>query len=479
MQDSHKIFVDTFTKEIKENNAAIFAGAGLSLPAGFVNWKNLLRNVAAELNLDVDRETDLIAIAQYHYNEKGNNRARLNQILIEEFTRGTSVTRNHNILASLPIRTYWTTNYDRLIEKALEQNGKTPDIKITQENLATNLPKRDAIVYKMHGDVSFPDKAVLMKDDYEGYNEKRLLFTTTLQGDLIAKTFLFIGFSFDDPNLEYILSRIRILLGQNQRNHYCFFKKLSRLDFKTDDDYNYANNRYQLKIKDLRRYSINALLIDDYSEITEVLSAIQKKVTRSTIFISGAAKTYEPWAEKEALLFIHNLAYRISSEGYKILSGVGYGIGSAVINGAMEYIFSTNYRHLEDALILRPFPQVNSGPADKEERILRYRNEMLGNAGIALFIFGNKDDKAGGWKLSDGMMAEFELAIKNGVVPVPVGATGFASEALWNKVMANTELYYPVNSELLSAIKELGNKSNTDDELIGNILKAISLLQNH
>ncbi|MCX6151727.1 MAG: hypothetical protein NTX22_14485 [Ignavibacteriales bacterium] len=42
-------FIDTYTKAIKENNAAIFAGAGLSIPAGFVNWKNLLRDSATAL----------------------------------------------------------------------------------------------------------------------------------------------------------------------------------------------------------------------------------------------------------------------------------------------------------------------------------------------------------------------------------------------------------------------------------------------
>ncbi len=472
-------FVDTYTKAIKENNAAIFAGAGLSIPAGFVNWKNLLRDIAAELNLDIDKENDLIAIAQYHYNEKGNNRHKLNQLLIEEFTQGTSVTTNHKILAALPIQTYWTTNYDKLIEKAIEEEGKTPDTKITQENLSTNIPKRDAVVYKMHGDVSLPDQAILTKDDYEGYNEKRPLYTTALQGDLVAKTFLFIGFSFDDPNLEYILSRIRILLGQNQRDHYCFFKKANRKDFKTDADFNYAEIKHQLKIKDLRRYSINALLIDDYSEITEVLSAIQKKVLRSNIFISGAAKVYDPRTERDALSFVHKLSYKISSKGYKIVSGVGYGIGSAVINGATEYVFSTKHRHLDDALVLRPFPQVVTGTKSKEERNLEYRNEMMRHADLALFIFGNKDDEKGYWKISNGMIEEFEIATQQGVIPIPVGATGYASEELWEKVLASPVLFYPNNSDLLNAIKQIGNKSLTDDELIDQILKAISILQNH
>jgi len=472
-------FVDTFSKAIKESNAAIFAGAGLSIPAGFVNWKDLLRDIAAELKLDIDKENDLIAIAQYHYNEKGNNRHRLNQLLIEEFTQGTSVTPNHKILAALPIQTYWTTNYDKLIEKALEEEGKTSDTKITQANLSTNIPKRDAVVYKMHGDVSLPDEAILTKDDYEGYNEKRPLYTTALQGDLVAKTFLFIGFSFDDPNLEYILSRIRILLGQNQRDHYCFFKNVNRKDFKTDDDFNYAEIKQQLKIKDLRRYSINALLIDNYSEITEVLAAVQKKVLRTNIFISCAAKVYNPRTESEALSFVHNLSYRLSSKGYKIVSGVGYGIGSAVINGATEFVFSTKYRHLDDALVLRPFPQVVTGTKSKDERNLEYRKEMMNHAGLALFIFGNKEDETGRCVTSNGMIEEFEVAIAQGVIPIPVGATGYASEELWNKVQGNPGLYYPINPELSDAIKQIGDKSLTDDELINQIIRAVSILQNH
>jgi hypothetical protein len=34
-------FIRDFTKEIRSKNAAIFAGAGLSIPAGFVDWKGL------------------------------------------------------------------------------------------------------------------------------------------------------------------------------------------------------------------------------------------------------------------------------------------------------------------------------------------------------------------------------------------------------------------------------------------------------
>jgi hypothetical protein len=70
----------------------------------------------------------------------------------------------------------------------------------------TTLPSLDVVLYKIHGDISRPHDVVLTKDDYESY----YIFTTVLQDYLVSKTFLFIGFSFDNPNLEYILSRIRI-----------------------------------------------------------------------------------------------------------------------------------------------------------------------------------------------------------------------------------------------------------------------------
>ncbi len=73
----------------------------------------------------------------------------------------------------------------------------------------------------MHGDIEHPDKAVLSKDDYERYNDTHGPFVTALSGDLVERTFLFLGFSFTDPNLDFILSRICTRYAKNQRQHYC------------------------------------------------------------------------------------------------------------------------------------------------------------------------------------------------------------------------------------------------------------------
>ena len=51
----------------------------------------------------------------------------------------------------------WTTNYDHPLEDSLNAAGRIPDVKMTPENLAVNVPRRDAVVYKMRGGVSLPD----------------------------------------------------------------------------------------------------------------------------------------------------------------------------------------------------------------------------------------------------------------------------------------------------------------------------------
>ncbi len=75
------------------------------------------------------------------------------------------------------------------------------------------------------------------------------------------------------------------------------------------------------------------------------------------------------------------------------------------------------------------------------------------------------------------MIEEFEICLKNNVIPIPIGATGYVSKKLWEKVVHDLNHYYPSNNDLNDAIIELGREDLTKEELITNTVKAINILQ--
>jgi hypothetical protein len=460
-------FVETFVKELEEENVAIFAGAGLSVGAGYVDWKKLLEPIARDLELDIDQEHDLISIAQYHLNEK-QNRSGLNRALIEQLSPGHAPTDSHRILARLPIKIYWTTNYDKLIEDSLKAAGKIPDVKYTLDHLKFTKPRRDAIVYKMHGDIDHPDDAVLTKDDYERYQSTRGQYVTALSGDLVAKMFLFLGFSFTDPNLDYILSRVRISLHGRPRDHYCVFRKCQRSGFASDDAFRYAEIKQHLAINDLKRFGVQTLLVDEYSDITALLKQIENRYQRKTVLISGSAYEYGTWGADKAESFVRSLSQALIRNDNRIVSGFGLGVGSQVITGVLEELYQHQGKRLHDQLILRPFPQ----GADAQKQWEAYRQEMIGHAGIAVFIFGNKL-QAGSVVPANGVRREFEIAKANGLLLVPIGATGYMAQELWQEITGNFDAYYPKHPELRPLFAFLGDASDPK-RLIDTVVEVIN-----
>lgn len=472
MDRDKESFIKHICKELDDENVAVFAGAGMSAGVGFVNWANLLRPIAEELGLDVEKEHDLVALAQYHCNDNGNNRSQLNQRLIEEFSRDAVETETHRILSRLPISTYWTTNYDKLIENSLSKIGKIADVKYTKQQLAFTKPKRDAVVYKMHGDVDHPNDAVLTKDDYEKYHVKMDQYLSALKGDLISKTFIFIGFSFADPNLDYILSRVRVAYDGNQRRHYCFIKNIEQEEKEAEADFLYRKRKQELFVGDLSRFNIKAILINDYGEIEQLIKLIEINHKKKTVFISGAAHEYGRWGEIESHKFVSDLSSSLIKSGCKIVSGFGLGIGSSVISGALEEVYMKQGTNLNDQLLLRPFPQ-SSSTQPLPQLWTRYREDMISHAGFTVLLFGNKISKDR-LELSGGMREEYEISRSKKNIILPVGATGYMAKELWQEELELIKNNETVDDEYVRLFKNLGDESKSPNEILDAISEIIN-----
>ncbi len=475
---SEAIFIREYTRELHNKNAAVFAGAGLSMDSGYVDWKGLLRNIIQDLGLDPDKEHDLVTLAQYHCNQAGGSKTSLTQAIFDHFKPTKTPTPNHRLLASLPIYTYWTTNYDKLIEKVLEEAKKVPDVKYTLKHFSVTRLDRDVSVYKMHGDVDHPADAIISKDDYEAYPLKMSAFVSALRGDLVEKTFLFLGFSFTDPNIDYILSRVRVQYEQHQRHHYCIQKRVSKDAAESDTDFKYRQLKQHYFIRDLKRFSVLTVLVDDYTQITGLLEKLAASYKRASIFISGAAHDYGKWTQAEAEAFLHKLSYQTAAKKNRIITGFGLGVGSAVINGALAYLNEAGKTISDEEIMMRPFPQVATGATSLPAQWTAYRKDMIDYAGIALFVFGNKRDAKGDVVLSNGIREEFDFCVKAGVRPLPVGATGFMAAELWKEVSGNMAKYFPdANATFQKNFEKLGDASTSPDDLLPIIQRLVEHLQ--
>ena len=465
-------FIKEYSKSLTSGDVSIFAGAGLSRAAGFVDWRGLLRDIASDLKLDVDRETDLIAVAQYHLNEK-RSRGRLNQAIVDELAHSATPTRIHSILARLPIPTAWTTNYDQILERSFEDAGKLVDLKLTQENLAHSKRGRDVVLYKMHGCVTQPHEAIVTKDDYEQYATKRPLFVESLKGDLIAKTFLFLGFSFSDPNIDYVLSRVRVLLGANVREHFCIMRspqRPTRLVGTRKADYEYERRSTALRQADLLRFGIETVWVEDFSHVELLLATLSDFIHRKAVFVSGAAYDPSPLGLTRLNDLARELGARLISGGYNLVSGFGLGFGEQCVVGALRALYGVPKGADLERLVVRPFPRV--GKAKQQEQNTRHREDLISRSGVVVVVSGNRS-KTGSIEKSPGVMEEVEIGLRENKCIIPIGATGHAAREVWDRANADPEQFMPgIKGKREFAV--LGDSNASNEQILNALFRLLA-----
>ncbi|MBI2718733.1 MAG: SIR2 family protein [Rhizobiales bacterium] len=328
----------------------------------------------------------------------------------------------------------------------------------------------------MHGDADHPADAVLTKDDYERYHQDRQLFLTALSGDLVSMTFLFLGLSFSDPNLDYILSRVRIWLGKNVRQHYAILRRIQKKDVRGKGAYEYEAQRQYLFINDLKRFGIQTLLIDDYADITRILARLYELHRGRSILISGSAHDYGRWDRDSAEALVRRISGELIRNGYRVVSGFGLGIGSAIISGALEKIYAETDVSVGEKLILRPFPQTARRGERRAQLYTRYRQDLASLAGTAIFLFGNRL-KGGQVVEAPGVEEEFNIAVENGLKVIPVGVTGYAARSLWLRVNDDFDRYFPNEKGIKRPFARLGKEDADEDTIISALLEILGRLK--
>lgn len=187
---------------------------------------------------------------------------------------------------------------------------------------------------------------------------------------------------------------------------------------------------------------------------------------RRTVFISGSAYEYGRFGDS-GKNFIKALSKSLLQNNFKLVSGFGSGVGTYIVEGALEEMYERKER-ISDHLLVYPFP--HNGPIDHPEEIkMSYRDDMISRAGVAIFLFGNKLEEIS-VRDADGMLKEFDLARSKKALLIPVGASGYVSERLWKEVVGQYDDYFD-NREKFGLYQQLGDAAADPDQLIDTIIK--------
>lgn len=178
----------------------------------------------------------------------------------------------------------------------------------------------------------------------------------------------------------------------------------------------------------------------------------------------------------DANKFVFEIAKRLAARGNKIVSGFGWGVGSSVINGVLSHVYSTTGRLLDNHIVLRPFPQNISDTDERKQKWALYRKDMISQAGIAIFLFGNKKE-GDNIVLSDGMREEFLIAKENKLIIIPILATDYMAKKIWSEIEQNLDEYYP-SEELKSSIIIMNQLANNQiDALLNSVIDVVDKSQ--
>lgn len=450
-------FLAEFPKAIADDAAAIFVGAGVSIGAGYPSWKELLREIGEELGVDSGDVHDLAALAQWSV-RKSAGRTRVNNVIRAAISPDRSIPAPLHTIARLPIRSLWTTNYDRLIERAFAEINRPIDIVSAASDLALRPRPGAARLFKMHGSVDRLDDIVIATDDYELYRLNRGAFLPILQAHMTSFSMLFMGLSFTDPNVRHVLSLIRESFSASPPEHFAIVRPPQRGDFRSAKEYKARLTQHRLWADDLLRYGLQVVEIEKYGEVADLMRDVERRVASNRVWISGSwPLTGGP---PDDLTYVADVAFAIGHQlglnNFTLVSGAGLTIGSATISGFLGALQQSGSWDLERRLIARPFPQSLEGKTPDHDQWAALRAEMARIAGAIVFIGGAKLER-GHIVDAEGVRAELDAARKIGVFLLPIGSTGGAA-----RTVAEELIRIPMTSQRPSkqVLRDLMRKDN-------------------
>ena len=229
--------VQDIARAVSEGQCILFLGAAVHVPPpegspytypeaqrpplGSALSEELARKCELQERHPKESPTQLARVSLFYETEK--SRTRLVEEVKEAVQIGKKPSPVLHAIAELPFPIVITTNFDQLLERALEDKGKAPQVSVyspesgdaTEDYSGAQPTPERPFVLKIHGDIGRPESIVITDEDYiqfvlrmsdkEPYNPVPM----TARFFFMKWTTLFVGYSLVDYNLRLLFKTLR------------------------------------------------------------------------------------------------------------------------------------------------------------------------------------------------------------------------------------------------------------------------------
>ena len=215
--------IKEITKAKNQNRLVIFVGSGVSNNSGIPTWKSLIKVMAQGIGYkckhckkpkggrscatceeyDYD-SSEFLRVPEYFFRRR--SQAAYYKTIADTLNSQAAPNAIDEKIFDIMPQHIITTNYDTLLEDATSINTTLYKVICQDEELLSNTGDRYLI--KMHGDINKVKTIVLKESDYIDYEQTHPLISTYVKALLVNSTFLFLGYSLNDYNLNLIIGWI-------------------------------------------------------------------------------------------------------------------------------------------------------------------------------------------------------------------------------------------------------------------------------
>ena len=194
----------------------LFIGAGADVLSGLPLWSEAIKEFCNHMSIDSDG-ADNLRIPQYYYNSRGKKEYVELCRDIFCYKKELPINEIHRKIVDFNVNTIITTNYTDFIEREMNNRGHIYRAICQDKDLP--YAKNENLIIKMHGDFEH-DNFVLKEDDYLRYSDNFRLIETYIKSIIAKNVVLFVGYSFNDPDVKQLFTWVKDILGSDFQHAY-------------------------------------------------------------------------------------------------------------------------------------------------------------------------------------------------------------------------------------------------------------------